>query len=574
MSRPSQMVQGLSLENERERAHLKKSVSFIMTMLLAFGLVLTACSTPNVSDNGIPDAKNTPKASESSSGPVPIKIFAQQDTNTDLATNSFSKLAEEKFNVKFQWQTVPFDGAAEKRQISLASGDYPDLYMLIPWVDKFSQTDILRYSQQGVIIPLDDLINKYAPNVKAALNKFPYFKAMNTAPDGKIYGLTQLIECYHCSYPNKMWLNSSWLKKLNLQTPKTMDEYKQVLQAFKTKDPNGNGKADEVPLSGSIEDYGVHIIPYFMNGFIYDDDKTYLLLNDGKADIAANKAEWKQGLQFVKSMYDEGLIDKGAFTQNAAAFKKIGDNADAQILGAGAAMHPYIFVTGGSDNSKTYDAVPPLTGPNAAYAAYNYPSDPGATFVLTNKASKEAQIAAIKLVDYLFTQEGQIRGHFGEEGRDWRKPKDGDVPVEKSAASILATIPTPKGETPHNSSWGAMAQYFQPKTFRDGWIAATDLYDTTGYERRLQEATNLYNGKQPKEVFPHWAIWIDPSAADEAAMLKTNIKSYIDQNALQFVTGSKDLNKDWDAYVAGLNKLNLKRYLEIMQQSYDKSFKK
>ncbi|KRF21676.1 extracellular solute-binding protein [Paenibacillus sp. Soil787] len=553
---------------------MKKSVSFIMTMLLAFGLVLTACSTPNVSNNSTPDAKNTPKASESSSGPVPIKIFAQQDTNTDLATNSFSKLAEEKFNVKFQWQTVPFDGAAEKRQISLASGDYPDLYMLIPWVDKFSQTDILRYSQQGVIIPLDDLINKYAPNVKAALDKFPYFKAMNTAPDGKIYGLTQLIECYHCSYPNKMWLNSSWLKKLNLQTPKTLDEYKQVLQAFKTKDPNGNGKADEVPLSGSIEDYGVHIIPYFMNGFIYDDDRTYLLLNNGKADIAANKAEWKQGLQFVKSMYDEGLIDKGAFTQNAAAFKKIGDNADAQILGAGAAMHPYIFVTGGSDNSKTYDAVPPLTGPNGAYAAYNYPSDPGATFVLTNKASKEAQIAAIKLVDYLFTQEGQIRGHFGEEGRDWRQPKDGDVPVEKSAASILATIPTPKGETPHNSSWGAMAQYFQPKAFRDGWIAATDLYDTSGYERRLQEATNLYNGKQPKEVFPHWAIWIDPSAADEAAMLKTNIKSYIDQNALQFVTGSKDLNKDWDAYVAGLNKLNLKRYLEIMQQSYDKSFKK
>lgn len=118
-----------------------------------------------------------------------------------------------------------------------------------------------------------------------------------------------------------------------------------------------------------------------------------------------------------------------------------------------------------------------------------------------------------------------------------------------------------------------MAQYFQPKEFRDSWVAATDIYDTTGYERRLQEATHLYDGKQPKDVFPHWAIWIDPSTADEAAMLKTNIKNYIDQNSLQFVTGAKDLNKDWDAYVAGLNKLNLKRYTEIMQQSYDKSFK-
>lgn len=567
-------MQGLPFDNERERAHLKKTISTLWIMLLTISLVLTACTSPTASDTSTPGATGVAKPSEGAGAPVPIKIFAQQDANIDLATNSFSKLAEQKFNIKFSWQTVPFDGAAEKRQISLASGDYPDLYMLIPWVDKFSQTDILRYSQQGVILPLDDLIKQYAPNVQKALDKYPYFKAMNTAPDGKIYGLTQLVECYHCSYPNKMWINSSWLKKLNLTMPKTLDDYKKVLEAFKTKDPNGNGKADEVPLSGSIEDYGVHIIPYFMNGFIYDDDRTYLLLNDGKVDVAANKEEWKQGLQFVKSMYDGGLIDKGAFTQNATAYKKIGDNADAQILGAGAAMHPYIFVTGGSDNSKTYDAVPPLTGPNGAFATYNYPSDPGATFVLTNKASKEAQIAAIKLVDYMFTQEGQIRGHFGEEGKDWRKPKDGDSPVEKSATPLLATIPTPTGETPHNSAWGPMAQYFQPKEFRDSWVAATDIYDTTGYERRLQEATHLYDGKQPKDVFPHWAIWIDPSTADEAAMLKTNIKNYIDQNSLQFVTGAKDLNKDWDAYVAGLNKLNLKRYTEIMQQSYDKSFKK
>ena len=90
----------------------------------------------------------------------------------------------------------------------------------------------------------------------------------------------------------------------------------------------------------------------------------------------------------------------------------------------------------------------------------------------------------------------------------------------------------------------------------------------------MLEATKLYDGKQPKEIFPHWAIWIDPSVADEAAMLQTNIKSYIDQGTLKFITGNKDLNKDWDEYVNGLDKLNLKRYLEIMQQSYDTSFKK
>ncbi|GIQ64904.1 hypothetical protein PACILC2_34720 [Paenibacillus cisolokensis] len=293
-----------------------KMASWMAALMLA-ALALTACSP----DKGGSREPSEPAAGEGGA-PVNIRIFAQQDATTDYESNSFTKLVEEKFNIRFQWETVPYDGAAEKRQIALASGDYPDLFMLIPWVDKFSQTDLIRFSQQGVIVPLNDLIEQHAPNIKAALDNFPYYRAMNTAPDGNIYGLTQLIECFHCSYPNKMWINTTWLEKLGLDMPKTLDEFKEVLTAFKTRDPNGNGKPDEVPLSGSIEEYGVHIIPFIMNGFIYNDDRTYLTVKDGKVDIAANKEEWKQGLAFVKSMFDAGLIDPGAFTQNAEAFKK------------------------------------------------------------------------------------------------------------------------------------------------------------------------------------------------------------------------------------------------------------
>lgn len=555
----------------------------LMSVPLALSMLLAACAAPVAPANAPAAAAPAAKAAATeapapAAGPVKITVFGPQGPDQNLTTNSFTKEAEQKFNVQFEWQTTTLDGASskEKRQISLASGDYPDLYLLIPWVDQFSQTDLLKFAKQGVVMPLNDLIDQYAPNIKAVLDKYPYFKAVATAPDGKIYGLPQLVECYHCSYGNKMWINTKWLKKVGLEMPKTTAEYKAVLEAFKTKDPNGNGKADEVPLSGSTEDYGVHVIPYLMNGFIYDDDRTYLLLKDGKVDMAANKPEWKEGLAYIKSLYAEGLIDPGAFTQNAEAFRKIGDNADAQILGAGAGMHPAIFVnTGtGAPHGADYDPLPPLQGPHAAYATYAYGTVPGATFVLTNKASKEAQIAAIKLVDSMFTQDGQLRAHFGEEGRDWRKPQAGDVANAKEAAPIFATIPMTKEEKPRNSSWGAMAQYFQPKTFRDGWIQATDIYAPSGYERRLQVATDLYNGKQPKEVFPHWAIWIDPAIADEAATLRTNVSDYINQNALQFVTGAKDLDKDWDAYVTGLDQLNLKRYLEIMQQSYDTSFKK
>lgn len=549
---------------------MNKTLKLTLIGLLAIMIVLAGCSGNN---SGSTNTNGAHVETGGKSGPVAISVFAHQGTDLDYKTNLFTKVIQDKLGIQFKWTTVPYDGAPEKRQISLASGDYPDLYMLIPWVDKFSQTDLLRFGQQGVIIPLNDLIDKYAPNVKAALDENPYYKAMNTAPDGKIYGINELNECFHCSYPNKMWINTKWLNKLGLDMPVTTDDFKKVLEAFKTQDPNGNNKADEVPLSGSTETYGVHIIPFLMNGFIYNDDRTYLTMKDGKVDTAANKPEWKEGLTYIKSLYDEGLIDPGAFTQNAEAFKKIGENADAQLLGAGAGMHPAIFVNTGPGNKygSDYSPLAPLTGPHASYATFNYPVEPGATFVLTNKASEEAQIAAIKALDYIYTQEGQLLSNYGEEGVDWRKPQDGDVPIEEGAEAIFATIPLPEGAAPRNAAWGATAQYNHSKAFRNGWIQATDIFKPEGYERRLQEATHLYEGKEPEEIFPSWAIWIDPSSADEASMMKTNITDYIDQNALQFVTGSKNLEKDWDAYVKGLDALNLKGYLTIMQQAYDTS---
>ncbi len=330
-------------------------------------------------------AATTAAAVAPSGPPVKITVFAPQGPNYDLATNSFTKEVSQKFNIQFTWQTTTWDGgpAKEKRQISLASGDYPDLYLLIPWVDQFTQADLLKYAKQGVVLPLNDLIKQYGPNIQAALDKYSDFKAMSTAPDGKIYGIPEFIQCYHCSFPDKLWMNSEWLKKVGLQQPKTTEDLRNVLTAFKTKDPNGNGKADEIPLSANVRDI---LLPYLMDAFIYDPQnnasQSTLVLNKGKVDIQGNKDGWKQGLTYIKSLYDAGLVDKGAFTQNFDAMKQEGDNANAVILGAGTVMHPAIFFTLGSPDGrdKQYDAVPPLTGPNGTqYATYANTSNPGAT---------------------------------------------------------------------------------------------------------------------------------------------------------------------------------------------------
>lgn len=512
----------------------------------------------------------TPGSAQSE--PITIRIFAPQGAEQDMATNAFTLSLEEMFNVKFEWTTTTYDGAsaAEERNLALASGDYPDVFMLIPWVDQFSQIDLLRYGQQGVILPLNDLIDQYAPNIKDALETYPDFNAMSTAPDGTIWGLPQLIQCYHCSYGNKMWINRRWLEELNIPIPTTTEEFRNMLVAFRDGDANGNGVADEV-LGGATMDYGTRLIPFLMNGFIYDDDRTYLYLNEGMVDTVANTQEWRDGLVFIKSLYDEGLIDPGAFTNNADAYSALGNNATGEMLSAAAGMHPWIFVNC-ADNAdpsycQDYDPLPPLQGPNSAFSTLLSTMLPGATFVLTNKASEEVQIAAIKIVDYMFTVEGMLNGHYGVEGVNWRDPVEGEIANNRDVEPLFTTL-NPDPPAPNNA-WGAVAQYFHPKWVRDGWVTSDDIYAQAGYERRLQVATDLYAGKESPDLFPFWQLWPDPAVTDEQALMKQNITDYINSSALAFVTGSMNLETDWDSYVQGLNDLGLARYLEINQAAYD-----
>src|SRR6185436_15649958 len=98
-------------------------------------------------------------------------------------------------------------------------------------------------------------------------------------------------------------------------------------------------------------------------------------------------------------------------------------------------LWPGIFVQLGSKDGrdKQYDAVPPLTGPSGkSYTGYNNPTSTGYTFMLTNKSSKEARIAAIKMLDYIYTDEGQVIVNTGPEGTGWVKPGASDVALDKT----------------------------------------------------------------------------------------------------------------------------------------------
>ena len=206
----------------------------------------------------------------------------------------------------------------EKRQIALASGDYPDLFLLVPWVDQFNQAEIMKFGQQGVAIPLNDLIEEYAPNVQKALDNHPDYGPW-PRPGRQDLRPAAVDDCFHAAFGEGVDKQRGSRSSAS-QKPKTTAELAKVLIAFKNEDPNGNGRTDEIPLGGDTTDA---FIPYFMNAFTYDPQNPEGYLDDS-AEQGQGRHPGRQGRMagwpgLRQGALERGVIDRGAFTQNPEA---------------------------------------------------------------------------------------------------------------------------------------------------------------------------------------------------------------------------------------------------------------
>ncbi|MFC5651450.1 ABC transporter substrate-binding protein [Paenibacillus solisilvae] len=546
-----------------------KKRSIIMGIILIMALLSSACSSNNGGSGSKDTAANAPGDTEGGDKPVTLNTFISVSPRIeDINTNAVTKYIENKLNIKFDFDATPSANAADKKKLIMASGDYPAIFLS----GDFTQAEQIDYGKQGILTPLNDLIEKYGNEIKRAFTEDADLKAAITAPDGNIYALPHINDCFHCWYSQKLWINKKWLDKLNLQMPTTIDEYYEVLKAFKTQDPNGNGKADEIPLSGAFNTW--HGIPsnFLMNSFIYDNDEDFFFMKDGKVQLAANQPEWREGLTYINKLFNEGLIDKEAFTQNNDQMAQVGNKEGDNVTGSATGGHigMYFSLAEGQERHKEYVTVPPLTGPGGVgYAGY-YKAYGNGQFAITNKASEEEAIAAIKMADYMYSEEHAIMNEYGLEGKYWDKAKDGEKDVHGNQAKYSLRPEYWDISTTLNDTWDQMGITRRTRDIRESWAAPEDPFSQKGYEYRLYlETAKNYENKQPQETFP-LTIFMEADDAKESIMLRTQINEYVRSNMAQFVTGSKKLtDSEWDSYVKGFDGLNLGHYLEIYQKAYD-----
>lgn len=559
---------------------MKKTFFILIATLLMLTTVLSACSG---SDSGKVADADKPKSSESTAdtlltepGTYPIikekvtlKVMVRGNPLVEnFATNEFTKWYEEKTNVHIEWEVVPEQSMQEKLNLVLASEDYPDVILGL----NVSPAQEMIYGTEGVFLPLNDLIEKQGTQTKKLFADRPDIQAAITAPGGNIYSLPEINECYHCSMSQKMWIYKPWLDKLGLKMPTTTEEFYNVLKAFKTKDPNGNGKADEIPLSISPKSWRSSIDAFLMNSFVYNPvygSTKHLFVQDGKLDAAFTKPEWKEGLKYMHKLYAEGLIAPESFTQDDNQLIQIGENPKTVILGASTGGHQGVFtqLLGDSGRWNEYTTVPVLKGPaDVQYAASDDTSLTTGAFIITNKA-KHPEIA-LRWADGLYEYEHTLRSNYGRPDIEWREAKEGEIGIDGKPAkwSELKSY----GEV-QNVNWAQTGPALRSNEFR---LSAVNKGEKDLEVILYNETKNNYEPYKSKNIATVPPLFMTNEQATEVADLSKSVNDYVDEMLARFVIGDVDIEKEWDTYLSTLDGMNLKRLLEIYQEAYDAQTKK
>ncbi|WP_374019129.1 extracellular solute-binding protein [Paenibacillus thiaminolyticus] len=476
-----------------------------------------------------------------------FNIFMPGDNKPD-EVEAYKKI-EEATNVDVKWDMQSWAAAGEKKNLMFSSGDYADA--IAGWA--LSESDVMKYGPKGVLIPLEDLIDKYTVNIKRMFEEVPEARKAVTTPDGHIYTIPLVQK--QANTKSVLHINKQWLDTLGLSMPTTTDELYNVLKAFKNGDPNGNGKKDEIPLTFELN--GPNNNQYGLFGFFGRiDSPNHLVMDDGKVVYTAAHPEWKEAVKWFNKLWEEGLLDLEVFTHDTAQWQAKG-RQNPPIYGVTSDWDGVEAL--GEENFKQYEMLLPVTGPNVEQAEWPQP-DPDvfkAQFAITSAAEQPAAI--LRWLDQLFpaiTEDGLNEALYGKEGEGWEKTPEGK----------FKALPKPEGPTTYDKLPGFPNYWpFDLSEKTEGVYMGPDAI--TGENYKLYTLAEAYEPYLTKNPFP--PIWLTPEQQMEISTIQTDIQKATDEKFARWVTGEDDIDAGWDSFQKDLEKMGLSRLLEIYQEAVD-----
>lgn len=308
----------------------------IMAMVLAAGMILslTACGgskKPELNTGELqevdPAELKFPLAEKAT---LTGMISYPANTESNPNNRTIFKRLQEKTNVEIEWTAIQGDQWGDKITLAMANLDTLTDFV---FTAGFGDNDLLRYADQGVIIPLEEYIDAYMPNLKTVFDKYPEYRAMSTAPDGHIWALPWIEQLGSektaiQTVGDMSFINKKWLDFLRLEVPQTVDEFEQTLIAFRDHASELQAEfgieGSIIPMSCIVND-GNQDPAILINGFgegygDCDQGRHIAVTDDLKVICTATQQGFKDGIAWLHSLYEEGLIDPEAFTQEWATY--------------------------------------------------------------------------------------------------------------------------------------------------------------------------------------------------------------------------------------------------------------
>ena len=391
-----------------------------------------------------------------------------------------------------------------------------------------------------------------------------------TDPDtGKIYGVPTMDTTMIDVMDYQMWINQTWLDYLKLDMPTDIDSLYKVLKAFKEKDPNQNGKADEIPLYGGQEaGLGGDVVNWLVNMFLYfNDRKNFSIDEEGQVYAPFITDEYREALKFVNKLIDEGLMLDSVFNTKMSEMPMITTPASGTALVGCFAGHLTIHADYNNPIMQQYKSLPLWS--NALFNDHRCGVN---NFISSDCANPDK---AFEVMMTLWSEEGSRRVRYGEYGVNWTDADEGAVSdLGLPAAYKLIRDPLVEQNT---CLWsGASCTLCVWAELEDAQLV-TELSPGEAAKQKMH-AESYANYKAAAEKYNPKAELICPTLVlteeekEDTQAQRTACADYYKKTRTDFCTGDLDPNSDsdWKKYVDTLWDLGLQDWLDVAQVAYDR----
>jgi len=449
---------------------------------------------------------------------------------------------EEQTNVHVNLDVVIDSDWDTKLNLMLASGEYNDIVMSHKTVN-YEEHGV----NQGIYIPLDDLIDQYMPTYKERVAQDPSLVRGLVASDGKTYTLGGITaQDIHCG--NMLFINKTWLKNLNLEKPKTLDELTEVLRAFKAQDANGNGDPnDEIPYETTFDDFYKMSLSFF--GVPENAELWVSIDDDAKVRLNASMDAYREAMEWMHMIYSEGLVEQEVLT--------IEGNASSDKIKSGLAgfIPRWRLLNHSIDEVKDdFELIIPV---NAEGHQAKMPTtmEVAAPIVTITNQCKNPEIAARWLDKQLETQTA-FEMYYGPEGTTWFYNDNGKVELKDGGdRESIKYCPGVNCQFYANAEW--YFNVFEIPDFRLEKAAYDDEY----------EAAGVYE-KYPYQYFTK-LVTVTTDENSQLTLIKTDLTSLIKENISNAILNGVT-DSSWETFQNNLKNAQSEKYVELYQNILDR----